>query len=51
VSSKNAGLGLGLAVCRTIVHAHDGRLWAENNAGAGATLHLELRAAPANAGA
>jgi PAS domain S-box-containing protein len=45
VSSKSAGLGLGLAVCRTIVHAHDGRLWAENNAGPGATLHLELRAA------
>ena len=45
VSSKSAGLGLGLAVCRTIVQTHDGRLWAENNEGPGATLHLELRTA------
>lgn len=43
VSSKSAGMGLGLAVCTTIVQTHQGRLWAENNAGPGATLHLELR--------
>jgi signal transduction histidine kinase len=43
VSSKGAGLGLGLAVCRTIVQAHGGRLWAANNPGSGATLYLELR--------
>ena len=42
VTSKNDGMGLGLAVCTTIVHAHRGRLWASNNAGPGATLHLEL---------
>ena len=45
VSSKSAGLGLGLAVCRTIVQTHEGRLWAQNNDGQGATLHLELRTA------
>jgi PAS domain S-box-containing protein len=44
VSSKSAGLGLGLAVSMTIVRAHEGRLWAENNDGPGATLHLELPA-------
>jgi len=42
VTSKSDGMGLGLAVCTTIVEAHRGRLWASNNAGAGATLHLEL---------
>ncbi|MBP6595923.1 MAG: PAS domain S-box protein [Arenimonas sp.] len=51
VTSKSAGLGLGLAVCSTIVQTHEGRLWAENNDGPGATLHLELRteAPPASA--
>jgi PAS domain S-box-containing protein len=42
VTSKREGMGLGLAVCTTIAEAHSGRLWASNNAGAGATLHLEL---------
>lgn len=30
VSTKAAGLGVGLAVCRSIVQAHGGRIWAEN---------------------
>jgi PAS domain S-box-containing protein len=42
VTSKAAGLGLGLALCRSIVAAHGGRLWASNNEGPGATLHLLL---------
>jgi two-component system sensor kinase FixL len=42
VSSKDQGLGLGLAICRSIVSAHDGRLWAENNSEDGATFHLVL---------
>jgi two-component system, LuxR family, sensor kinase FixL len=41
-TSKDHGLGLGLAICRSIVSAHDGRLWAENNASRGATFYLEL---------
>jgi C4-dicarboxylate-specific signal transduction histidine kinase len=44
VSTKTEGLGLGLAVCRTIVTSHEGRLWATNNADRGATLHFTLPA-------
>ncbi|HTY41866.1 MAG TPA: ATP-binding protein [Thermoanaerobaculia bacterium] len=43
VTSKETGMGLGLSVCRTIVTAHGGRLWASNNAGAGAAFHFTLR--------
>jgi PAS domain S-box-containing protein len=36
------GMGLGLAVCRSIIGAHGGKLWATNNEGAGATFHFTL---------
>jgi C4-dicarboxylate-specific signal transduction histidine kinase len=45
VTTKSKGMGMGLAVCRTIVTAHGGRLWATNNPDAGATLHLTLAVA------
>jgi len=44
VTTKTQGLGLGLAICRSIVEAHGGRVWATNNAERGATLHCELPA-------
>jgi two-component system sensor kinase FixL len=42
VTTKSRGLGLGLSVCRTIVTAHTGRLWAVNNDDRGATFHFTL---------
>jgi two-component system sensor kinase FixL len=39
-TTKPTGLGLGLAICRQIVAAHGGRLWATPNEGHGAVFHL-----------
>jgi two-component system, LuxR family, sensor kinase FixL len=43
-TTKAHGLGLGLAVCRTIVTAQGGKLWATNNPERGATFHFTLPA-------
>lgn len=42
VTTKADGMGLGLAVCRTIIQAHRGSLWATNNPAGGTTLHVLL---------
>ncbi|WP_080412637.1 ATP-binding protein [Burkholderia ubonensis] len=46
-TSKPHGLGLGLSISRTIIAAHGGRLWAENNADRGASFHVALPAGSA----
>jgi PAS domain S-box-containing protein len=41
-TTKPGGLGLGLSICRSIIEAHRGRLWATNNVRQGATFHFTL---------
>ncbi len=43
VTTKKNGMGIGLAISRSIVDTHDGRLWAENNPDFGAKFSLLLR--------
>ena len=41
-TTKPQGMGLGLAICRTIINAHNGQLWAANNADCGASFYFTL---------
>ena len=43
-STKPEGTGMGLAICRSIIEAHDGRLWAENSPHGGAIFQFTVRA-------
>ena len=45
-STKPEGTGMGLAICRSIVEAHDGRLWVENSPQGGAVFQFTVRAQP-----
>jgi C4-dicarboxylate-specific signal transduction histidine kinase len=46
-TTKPQGLGLGLSISRSIIHAHGGVLWASRNPDHGATFHFFLPAASA----
>jgi PAS domain S-box-containing protein len=48
-STKPSGVGLGLSICRSIIEAHNGRLWASANMPRGATFGFIAPAHPAAA--
>lgn len=49
VTTKPAGMGVGLSISRTIVESHGGRIWTEPNPGGGAVFRFTVRTAPDSA--
>jgi C4-dicarboxylate-specific signal transduction histidine kinase len=48
-TTKPSGLGLGLSICRSIIEAHGGRLWATANVPRGAVFQFTVPARPGGA--
>jgi signal transduction histidine kinase len=49
-TTKPEGSGMGLAICKSIVESHGGRIWADDGGGHGAGFHFTLPTAPAATG-
>jgi two-component system sensor kinase FixL len=46
ITTKRQGMGVGLSICRSIIEAHGGRIWAEPNPRGGTIFFFTLRPAP-----
>jgi signal transduction histidine kinase len=42
ITTKETGLGMGLAICRSIIEAHAGRIWVARNPERGVTFSFSL---------
>lgn len=47
-TTKEAGLGIGLRICRSIIEEHGGRIWADNNPNGGSIFQFTLQADQVN---
>jgi two-component system, LuxR family, sensor kinase FixL len=45
-TTKAQGIGMGLAISRTIIEAHDGKLWATSDASGGSSFHFTIPVRP-----
>jgi signal transduction histidine kinase len=45
-TTKSESMGMGLAICRSLIEAHDGRIWASSDIDHGSVFNILLPAGP-----